>query len=250
MHEKLFESTISIKSYRPTLLFDKRCKNIKLWSKEEKSPPDNKKVGFKSNIEIVDQDLNVSSSTSCSDGDLSVDELKIDPQNQKEVTNESCLIISNVDCETNFITLIYNLNDKWIEWKIDCLNILILNSGVRVNVASQLKIGMIGNIIGIVNRESELELTCDNVMCLWFGDPSHGPCKEDGVILRRQNRLLVQLSTPPAARYTRIVLIHDEKLLKMADGLKNGDRVLVWYYNRILKQETFMTKILEGVAVI
>jgi len=46
------------------------------------------------------------------------------------------------------------------------------------------------------------------------------------------------------------VLIHDEKLLKMADGLKNGDRVLVWYYNRILKQETFMTKILEGVAVI
>jgi len=61
---------------------------------------------------------------------------------------------------------------------------------------------------------------------------------------------LVQLSTPPAARYTRIVLIHDEKLLKMADGLKNGDRVLVWYYNRILKQETFMTKILEGVAVI
>jgi len=168
MHEKLFESTISIKSYRPTLLFDKRCKNIKLWSKEEKSPPDNKKVGFKSNIEIVDQDLNVSSSTSCSDGDLSVDELKIDPQNQKEVTNESCLIISNVDCETNFITLIYNLNDKWIEWKIDCQNILILNSGVRVNVASQLKIGMIGNIIGIVNRESELELTCDNVMCLWL----------------------------------------------------------------------------------
>ena len=41
MHEKLFESTISIKSYRPTLLFDKRCKNIKLWSKDEKSPPDN-----------------------------------------------------------------------------------------------------------------------------------------------------------------------------------------------------------------
>jgi len=82
--------------------------------------------------------------------------LKIDPQNQKEVTNESCLIISNVDCETNFITLIYNLNDKWIEWKIDCQNILILNSGVRVNVASQLKIGMIGNIIGIANRESEL----------------------------------------------------------------------------------------------
>ena len=30
------------------------------------------------------------------------------------------------------------------------------------------------------------------------------PCKEDGVILRRQNRLLVQLSTPPAARYTRL----------------------------------------------
>jgi len=168
MHEKLFESTISIKSYRPTLLFDKRCKNIKLWSKDEKSPPDNKKGGFKPNIEIVDQDLNVSSSISCSDQDLSVDELKIDPQNQKEVTNESCLIISNVDCETNFITLIYNLNDKWIEWKIDCQNILILNSGVRVNVASQLKIGMIGNIIGIANRESELELTSDNVMCLWL----------------------------------------------------------------------------------
>ena len=233
--------------------------------------------------------------------------MKIDPQNQKEVTNESCLIISNVDCETNFITLIYNLNDKWIEWKIDCQNILILNSGVRVNVASQLKIGMIGNIIGIANRESELgvfcsswlvqlwkplhltkqnwilnyqlekpflELTSDSVMCLWLRyrqflnicacdwsvDTNHElslveidiwimsllvwrskswvsslswyffiwtqkwflfgprlsnkkdillssilrPCKEDGVILRRQNRLLVQLSTPPAARYTRL----------------------------------------------
>ena len=88
--------------------------------------------------------------------------MKIDPQNQKEVTNESCLIISNVDHETNFITLIYNLNDKWIEWKIDCQNILILNSGVRVNVASQLKIGMIGNIIGIVNRESELGVFCSS----------------------------------------------------------------------------------------
>jgi len=245
VHEKQHESVVSIKSYRPILICDKRFKYIKDGSQDKKSPSK-----FLQNIPSQDIDSDVNTSfTSCSDQDLSFDESKINPD-QKEEINKFCLIITKIDSENNIITLLYNLSNEWIQWKIDVENILILNGGVKVAKASQLKVGMIGNVIR--NRESEFEefeLTYETVMCLWFGDSSQGPSGEDGVLHRRQNILVVQLSTPPAARHSRLVLIHDPRILRMANGLKNGDRVFVWFYSRILQQEKAVTKILEGVAV-
>ena len=172
-------------------------------------------------------------------GDVS-SETSLENVEQEEET--FCIVLSVAD-ET--LKLLVNNSGEYCELNLETRKVNFLDDGNKVNdVRKQIAVGTLGVILPPLSK-----VDANDIECVVFGECKTK--KEEGTIVRKTtDRLVMQLYSAPATRVARLVLIHDQNIIKSHDDVVEGETVIVWFCARkIINKENQKISFYEGIAM-
>ena len=157
---------------------------------------------------------------------------------------EVTVVVSEVG--EDYISVVIIVYGQWRHVELKLKNLIITNNGVS---ESKVKVGSMGIIkVNCCQRcVFEPDYDWDKIHSICLG--VHGPCQENGTVVKNDgHRIVVRLSSAPASRIARLVLVHDRRLVDQFT-VSEGDEVMVWFYSRKMPNNN-PTSINEGVALL
>ena len=156
---------------------------------------------------------------------------------------EVTVVVSEVTVDS--LTIMILMNEQWRQVELKLKNLIIMNNGVSEN---KVKVGSMGimKVNGCHKCIFKAEYNWDKLHSICLG--LHGPNQEGGTIVRKDgDKLVIRLSSAPASRVARLVLVHDKRLVNQF-MVTEGDNVRVWFYSRKLPNNNLSFN--EGVALL